>query len=117
MRTFIEGYDPDLLTDDKLSRRIMAWTLLHDFGTDAIADLLRKTGASTPVESVGKLQEILWPVWLTFQVGSDGEILAAMTRVCFVRFGVGRSGRRDGSRLFRTLPNDGSCTAWQVSVG
>ena len=61
MRTFIEGYDPDLLTDDKLSRRIMAWTLLHDFGTDAIADLLRKTGASTPVESVGKLQEILWP--------------------------------------------------------
>ncbi len=39
----------------------MAWTLLHDFGTDAIADLLIKIGASTPVESLGKLQEILWP--------------------------------------------------------
>ena len=31
------------MTDDELPQRVMAWTLLHDFGTEAISDLLEKT--------------------------------------------------------------------------
>jgi len=34
-RAFLEAYDSGLMADDALGRRIAAWTLLHDFGTDA----------------------------------------------------------------------------------
>ena len=50
MRAFLGSYDRRLLTDDELPQRIMAWTLLHDFGTEAVIDLLEKTHTPTPVE-------------------------------------------------------------------
>ena len=50
--TFIESYDRTLLADETFPRRIMGWTLLHDFGTDAIAELLDRTNTPTPVENV-----------------------------------------------------------------
>ena len=60
MRVFLEAYDRSLLTDEEFPRRVMAWTLLHDFGSDAIAELIEKTNAATPVASLDKLREILW---------------------------------------------------------
>ena len=41
MHAFIESYDRTLLADDTFPRRVMGWTLLHDFGTDAIAELCK----------------------------------------------------------------------------
>ena len=67
MRTFFEAYDPGLLADDELPQRVMAWTLLHDFGTDAITWLLRKVEAPTPVESLDELRALLWPGLLTLR--------------------------------------------------
>ena len=61
MRTFVEVYDPGLLADDELPQRVMAWTLLHEFGTDTITGLLRKIDTPTPVESLDRLEELLWP--------------------------------------------------------
>ena len=61
MRAFLEAYDPCLLSDGGLPRRIMAWTLLHDFGTKALSELLESTGAHTPVESFDALRELAWP--------------------------------------------------------
>lgn len=61
MRVFLGAYDRNLLTDEELPRRIMAWTLLHDFGSDAVSELIEKTNISTPVASLDKLREILWP--------------------------------------------------------
>ena len=34
---------------------LMGWTLLHDFGTDAIAELLQRTSTPTPIETFGEL--------------------------------------------------------------
>ena len=61
MRAFIESYDPALLSDEALSRRIIGWTLLHDFGTDAIAELLDRTNTPTPIETFRELSEVVWP--------------------------------------------------------
>ena len=58
MRVFLEAYDQSLLTDAEFPRRVMAWTLLHDFGTDAVADLLKKTNTPTPVETFNGLQNV-----------------------------------------------------------
>lgn len=60
MRTFLGSYDRSLLTDAELPQRVMAWTLLHDFGTEAVADLLEKTHTPTPIETVDELREVLW---------------------------------------------------------
>ena len=46
MRAILQVYDPALLKDGRVGRRIAAWTLLHDFGTDAIAELFDNTGAN-----------------------------------------------------------------------
>ena len=59
MRAFLGGYDRSLLTDDELPQRIMAWTLLHDFGTKAVIDLLEKTHTPTPVKTVDELRKVL----------------------------------------------------------
>ena len=67
MRVFLEAYDRSLLTDEELPRRVMAWTLLHDFGSDAISELIEKTDTPTPVASITKLQEILWPGLSSFR--------------------------------------------------
>ena len=61
MRAFIESYDHRLLTDEAFPRRLMGWTLLHDFGTDAIAELLHRTNTPTPVETFGDLCQTVWP--------------------------------------------------------
>ena len=61
MRAFIESYDPTLLSDQALPSRLIAWTLLHDFGTDAIAELLDRTNTPTPLKTLGDLSNIVWP--------------------------------------------------------
>ena len=65
MHAFLEAYDPRLLADDALGRRVAAWTLLHDFGTDAIAELFDKSGATRPARSLEALHALVWPrLWL-----------------------------------------------------
>ena len=61
MRAFLEAYDPRVLADDALGRRVAAWTLLHDFGTDAIAELFHTSGATRPARSLEALQALVWP--------------------------------------------------------
>ena len=61
MHAFIESYDRTLLADDTFPRRVMGWTLLHDFGTDAIAELLDRTNTPTPVETFDDLCQTVWP--------------------------------------------------------
>ena len=75
MRAFLEAYDPDLLTDDELPRRMMAWTLLHDFGTDAVVELLGKTNAAIPVSSIDVLQELLWPGIATMRTSRPSRLI------------------------------------------
>ncbi|MDE0222876.1 MAG: aminoglycoside phosphotransferase family protein [Spirochaetaceae bacterium] len=65
MRAFLEAYDPRLLADNALGRRVAAWTLLHDFGTDAVAELFDTSGATRPARSLDALQTLVWPeLWL-----------------------------------------------------
>ena len=61
MRAFLDAYDRSLLTDEELPRRVMEWTLLHDFGSDAVTELIEKASVSTPVASLDELEQILWP--------------------------------------------------------
>ena len=61
MRAFLEAYDPRVPADDALGRRVAAWTLLHDFGTDAIAELFHTSGAARPARSLEALQALIWP--------------------------------------------------------
>ena len=66
MRAFLEAYDPRLLADGALGRRVAAWTLLHDFGTDAVAELFDTSGAIRPARSLEALQTLVWPeLWQT----------------------------------------------------
>jgi hygromycin-B 7''-O-kinase len=61
MRAFLAAYDRSLASDPRLGRRIAAWTLLHEFGTDAIAEVFDHTGATRPAPSLQALQRLLWP--------------------------------------------------------
>ena len=61
LRAFIESYDPTLLSDESFPRRLMAWTLLHDFGTDAISELLDRTNIPTPIKTFDELSNTVWP--------------------------------------------------------
>ena len=61
LRAFIESYDRTLLSDGSLPRRLMGWTLLHDFGSDAIAELFEKTNTPTPIETFAELCKVVWP--------------------------------------------------------
>ena len=64
MRAIVQAYDPALLDDGRLGRRIAAWTLLHDFGTDAIAELFDNSSATRPARSLAALRHLAWPsVW------------------------------------------------------
>ena len=64
MRAILRAYDPALVEDDRLGRRIAAWTLLHDFGTDAIAEVFDHTGITRPAPSLHELRSLLWPaIW------------------------------------------------------
>ena len=78
LRAFLDAYDPALPTDHRLGRRIAAWTLLHDFGTDAIAELFDHSHATRPAPSLAALQSLVWPaIWprstafATVRVSSD----------------------------------------------
>ena len=65
MHAFLDAYDPRLLADDALGRRVAAWTLLHDFGTDAIDELFDTSGATRPARSLEALHALVWPrLWL-----------------------------------------------------
>jgi hygromycin-B 7''-O-kinase len=69
LQAFLEAYDPALSVDDRLGRRIAAWTLLHDFGTDAIAELFENSGAACPAPSLETLQALVWPgIWPARQI-------------------------------------------------
>ena len=61
MRAFLGAYDPNLSRDSLWGRRVAAWTLLHDFGTDAVAELIEASALPAPVESLEDLQGLLWP--------------------------------------------------------
>ena len=61
LRAFLDGYDPALPTDPRLGQRIAAWTLLHDYGSDAIAELFEASGVPRPAASLEALQELVWP--------------------------------------------------------
>ena len=64
MRAILHAYDPALMDDDRLGRRIAAWTLLHDFGTDAIAEVFDHTGTARPAPSLHDFRALLWPaIW------------------------------------------------------
>ncbi len=60
-RAFIEAYDAALLTGRELPRRALAWTLLHNFGTDSIVEEIEKMDNAGPIDSLDGLQELLWP--------------------------------------------------------
>ena len=68
MRAILHAYDPALLQNGRLghriARRIAAWTLLHQYGSDAIAELLDSSGEPCPVTSLATLQALVWPgIW------------------------------------------------------
>ena len=74
MRAILHGYDPALLQDGRLGRRIAAWTLLHDFGADAIAELLDSSGEPCPVTSLATLQALVRPgIWPAGQASGERE--------------------------------------------
>ena len=61
MRSFLRAYNPTILDDKVLRNRILAWTLLHDFGTEALEELLEKTQTPTPVESMDDMLKVIYP--------------------------------------------------------
>ncbi len=61
MHAFLKSYDPTLLSDTSLPHRVITWTLLHDFGTDAIAELLDRTNTPTPITTSDALTNTVWP--------------------------------------------------------
>ena len=78
MRAILRAYDPALPDDGRLghrlARRIAAWTLLHDFGTDAIAETLDSSGEPCPVTSLATLQALVWPgIWPADQAAGARE--------------------------------------------
>ena len=64
LRAFLKAYDPALPADPRLGQRIAAWTLLHDYGSDALAELFENSGAASPAVSLEALQDLVWPgIW------------------------------------------------------
>ena len=61
MRAYLKSYAPTLLADQALPRRIIGWTLLHDFGTEAISEILQRTNTPTPIKTFDELSNIVWP--------------------------------------------------------
>ena len=60
-RAFLNAYDTGLIDDPDFPMRAIAWTVLHDFGVDALTQLWRERGQPAPIESIGALQELLCP--------------------------------------------------------
>ena len=60
-RAFLNVYDPDLIEDPDFPMRTIAWTVLHDFGVDALTQLWHERGQPAAIESIEELQELLCP--------------------------------------------------------
>ena len=60
-RAFLDAYDPDLIDDPEFPMRTIAWTLMHDFGADALTRLWRERGQPDRIESIQDLQALLCP--------------------------------------------------------
>ena len=60
-RAFLNAYDPGLIGDPGFPMRAIAWTVLHDFGVDALTQLWRERGQPAPIESIGALRGLLCP--------------------------------------------------------
>lgn len=60
-RAFLNAYDPDLIDDPEFPMRAVAWTVMHDFGVDALGQLWRERGQPEPVESMEGLRGLLCP--------------------------------------------------------
>ena len=60
-RELLNAYDPDLIEAPGFPTRTIAWTVLHDFGVDALKQLWHERGQPAPIESIEALQELLCP--------------------------------------------------------
>ena len=58
---FLSAYDPGLIDDPDVPMRAIAWTVLHDFGVDALTQLWGERGQPAPIESIGALRGLLCP--------------------------------------------------------
>ena len=60
-RAVLEGYGPGLLVDGDFPTRAVAWTLLHDFGSDELISQWRARGQPAPIETMEELGAWLRP--------------------------------------------------------
>ena len=60
-RAVIDGYGPGLLVDGDFPKRVVAWTLLHDFGTDELISQWREQSQPEPIETMEELGALLRP--------------------------------------------------------
>ena len=60
-RALLGGYGPGLLVNGDFPNRAVAWTLLHDFGTDELISQWRDRGQPAPIETMEKLGALLRP--------------------------------------------------------
>ena len=60
-RALLEGYGPGLLVDGDFPKRAVAWTLLHDFGTDELISQWRERGQPGLIETMAELGALLRP--------------------------------------------------------
>ena len=64
MHAFLDAYDPRLLADDALGRRVRRLDAAAR-GTDAIDELFDTSGATRPARSLEALHALVWPrLWL-----------------------------------------------------
>ena len=60
-RAYLDAFDPALIDDSRFARRAVAWTLLHDFGTDELIRQWRERGERRPIETMEELEALLCP--------------------------------------------------------
>ena len=60
-RAVLDGYGPGLLVDGDVPTRAVAWTLLHDFGSDELISQWRDRGRPAPIETMAELGTLLRP--------------------------------------------------------
>ena len=63
-RALIDGYGPGLLVDDDVPKRALAWTLLHDFGTDELISQWQERLQPAPIKTMEELEAWLRPASL-----------------------------------------------------
>ena len=61
MRIFLNAYDPSMAINQEFLQQCLAWTLLHDFGSDIIDAALNKADSPPTFSSLNKFREFLWP--------------------------------------------------------